>query len=313
MRVVVMGTPEYAVSVLRGMISSGIRPVGVYTQPDKPAGRGLEGTMSSVKRCALKEGLAVFQPSSLVDHEAQRTLEVLKPDVIVVAAYGKILPPGILRLPQHGCLNVHPSLLPRHRGPSPVVTAILQGDTGTGVSVMLLDEGVDSGPVVAQKKTGIGPDETADALTRRLFHIGGDLLAEVLVPWCKGEVEAVPQDSSQASTTRKIKKSDGEVDWGAAAAELARRIRAFDPWPGVFTYWKGRLLKIVEARVVHTETLERPGTVISIPDRPQGVGVVTGAGVLELIRLQLEGKRAVGAEEFVRGQRDFLGARLPSW
>ena len=312
MRAVFMGTPDFAVPVLRSLLSGSCRLVGVYTPPDKPAKRGLDKSMSAVKRHAVAEGLPLFQPPSLRTPEAQRELEDLNPDLIVVAAYGKILPVPVLSLPRFGCLNIHPSLLPRHRGPSPVITAILQGDLVTGVSLILLDEGMDTGPILAQHETKIEAEETAPRLTSRLFQMGADLLSEVLSPWTAGEIHPRPQQADLATLTRKIEKADGEVVWQMEADDIGRRIRAFDPWPGVFTFWKGRLLKIVEGHPATSQGTGEPGQVVAIPGSPPGVGVVTGSGVIVLRQVQLEGRRAVTAEEFLRGYPDFLEARLPS-
>ena len=312
MRIVFMGTPEYAVPVLWHLSHGDVQIVGVYTQPDKPSGRGLTERTPAVKAYALRQGLSVLQPASLRSAEAQEELGALRPEVIVVAAYGKLLPGAVLGMPAGGCLNVHPSLLPRHRGPSPVVTAILEGDSRTGVTIIKMDEGMDTGPIVAQRSIEIGPTDTSDELTHRLFEMGGELLRGLLPLWVGGEMEAQPQDNSLATITRKIERADGEVRWEVSAEELARRVRALAPWPGTFTYWKGRLLKIIEASPLPTEVPPAPGLVMAVPGTRDGVGVMMGAGVLELKQVQLEGKRPGDARDFARGQRDFVGARLPS-
>ena len=321
MRIVFMGTPTYAVPVLESALSGTPQLVGVYTQPDKPAKRGRVVEPTPVKSFALERNLDVFQPQSLRRSEVQAQLAGLTPDVILVAAYGKILPPEVLAIPRHGCINVHPSLLPRYRGASPVATAILEGDSLTGTTLMLMDEGMDTGPILASRQAAIDlAQATTESLTPALFELGADLLKEVLPGWINGDVRPSVQDSSKATVTRMLEKGDGEVDWHLPAEELERHLRAFTPWPGLFSYWQGKLLKILSA-VPYPErgigevssTGERdPGTVVSIQAPGVALGVVTGDGVLGLRSLQVEGRRAISAEEFLMGYRDFVGSRLPS-
>ena len=303
-----MGTPEFAVPVPSALLEAGHTVVGVYTQPDRAAGRGRRSAASPVKQLARERGLPVFQPATLRSREAQAELAALSPDLIVVAAYGLFLPAATLALPPLGCLNVHPSLLPMYRGPSPVAAAILSGDDTTGVTIIRLDEGMDTGPIVAQRETVIGTEEDAEELTPRLFRLGADLLIEVLPDWAEGRIQAVPQDESQATTTRLLSRPDGEIDWTVAAQRIARQVRAYQPWPGAFTRWKGKLLKVNGASVADWRgtTAERPGRVVSLPDGR--LGIATAEGVLEVRRLQLEGRRAVASGEFVRGHADFLGS-----
>ena len=312
MRVVFMGTPAYVLPVLEALLSPGFQVVGVYTQPDRPSGRGRVSEPSPVKSFALKHGIRVFQPSSLRRSEVQAELASLSPDVIVVAAYGKILPPEVLNIPPYGCVNVHPSLLPQYRGPSPVATAILEGAAHTGTTIMLLDEGMDTGPILAARQVPIDSGATAEILTPVLLGVGADLLSEVLPLWVKGEVTPQPQGDSSATVTRKLEKSDGEVNWSLSAEEIERRLRAFTPWPGLFTYWQGKLLKILSARPLAEEVPGEPGLVVPLDGRDVAAGVVTGRGILGLKGLQMEGRRAVNSEEFVRGYGNFLGSALPS-
>jgi len=254
----------------------------------------------------------VFQPPSLRPHEAQAQLAALEPDLIVVAAYGKILPPQVLAIPPKGCLNLHPSLLPKYRGPSPVVAAILDGLEVTGVSIMLLDQGMDTGPILAQRPCPIAPQDTAESLTYRLFQLGAELLKETLPGWLKGEVQPVPQDHSQATYTRRIEKEDGQADWSHPAVVLERRLRAFTPWPGLYTRWKGKLLKVLAAVPLPQPAQAPPGTVVPLDNQDTPCGVTTGDGILGLRRLQLEGGKAQDARQFIIGYRDFIGSRLPS-
>ena len=227
-----MGTPEFAVPLLAGLMGmDGCELAGVYTPPDRPAGRGRRFQSSPVKEFALEHGTPVHQPASFRSAEARAELAALEPDVIIVAAYGKLLPLPVLELAPLGCLNIHPSLLPRHRGPSPVATAIMEGDGVTGVTLMLLDEGMDTGPLIARKEYPLAGDETAVGLTGTLFEIGGKLLQESLPRWQSGELIAEPQDGSLATVTRKLERANGLANWDLSAVELERRARAFTPWP----------------------------------------------------------------------------------
>ena len=311
MRTVFMGTPAYAIPVLEALLSLDSQVVGVYTQPDNPTGRGRICEPPPVKGLALEHSIAVFQPASLRRAEVQQELESLRPDLIVVAAYGKILPPEVLNIPPYGSVNVHPSLLPRYRGPSPVATAILEGDAYTGTTIMLMDEGMDTGPILAMKSVSVDSSVvTTESLTPPLFQLGAELLKEVLPLWLKGEVIPQPQDHTQAAVTKKLEKKDGEARWELSAEELERRLRAFTPWPGLFTYWKGQLLKILSAIPLEEDIPGVSGLAVPLKEPGIAVGVVTGRGILGLKSLQVEGRRPVSSEEFVRGYRDFPGSKL---
>ena len=313
MRIVFMGTPAYVLPVLEALLSLDFQVAGVYTQPDRPSGRGRISEPPPVKSFALEHGIRVFQPVSLRGAGVQGELASLSPDVIVVAAYGKILPPEVLNIPSYGCVNVHPSLLPKYRGPSPVATAILEGEAHTGATIMLLNEGMDTGPILACRQVPIESGiATTESLTPLLLGVGADLLVEVLPRWLNGEITPQPQDDSLVTTTRKLEKSDGEVRWELSAGEIERRLRAFTPWPGLFTYWQGKLLKILSARPLIEEVLGEPGLVVPLDELGIAVGVVTGGGILGLKSLQMEGRRAVSSEEFVRGYTNFPGSLLPS-
>ena len=312
MKIIFMGTPNFAGRVLDRLIASEHRVVAVYTQPDRPSGRHLQAGTSPVKELALKRGLLVVQPASLKPPEEVARLANFAPDIIVVAAYGLLLPPDVLRIPPLGCINVHPSLLPRHRGAAPVTAAILAGDVETGVSIMLMDEGMDTGPVLAQIKEPVSPDDTTGSLTMRLAAKGAELLLETLTPWAEGKIKPRPQGNDGVSYTRLITKQEGQIDWGRSAEDIGRQVRAFQPWPGCFTRWKGRLLKIVQALPLPAEAGVEPGQVIALqPPRDKvEVAVGTGRGLLGLVLVQPEGKKVMIAAEFVRGQRDFIGQRL---
>ena len=283
----------------------------MYTRPDRRAGRGNRLAAPPVKRAALEMGLSVRQPASLRrDAEAQRAIRALAPDAIVVAAYGLFLPPDTLSAAALGCVNIHPSLLPRYRGPSPVVTALLNGDETTGVTLMIPDEGMDTGPVLMARETTIGPDEDAQTLTARLFEMGAALLVKALPAWERGEVTPMAQDEAQASVTKLVRREDGKIDWGIPAWRVERMARAYSPWPGAFTTWRGSVLKVVTARAHEAGPAGHapPGRVIAFDDG--GVGVRTGDGVLELRRVQLAGRAVSDARDFARGYRDFLGSQL---
>ncbi|MFQ5826928.1 MAG: methionyl-tRNA formyltransferase, partial [Dehalococcoidia bacterium] len=269
MRVVFMGTPEFAVPCLEGLLRHH-QVVAVYTQPDRRAGRGRSLVISPVKRLALARGLPVRQPASLKPEGVAEELERLRPEVIVVAAYGQILPRRVLHIPPRGCLNVHPSLLPRHRGSSPVASAILDGDEFTGVSIMLLDEGLDTGPILAQTRLAIEPQDTTGSLTAKLSELGAQLLVETLALWLERKLESQPQGEEGATYSRPLTKEDGVIDWRLPAQELARRIRALQPWPGCYSWWRSRLLRIMEAVPRPGEGKPEPGRVRALG---RGVGV----------------------------------------
>jgi methionyl-tRNA formyltransferase len=310
-RIIFMGTPEFAVPSLEALIHGGYQVVAVYTQPDRKAGRGQQVASSLVKRLALSEGLDVVQIDKFKVAGTVEKLAALAPDLIVVAAFGLLLPPDVLNVPKLGCLNVHPSLLPRHRGASPVAAAILQGDEVTGVTIMLLDAGMDTGPILNQRELPITDEDTTGSLGIKLAQVGAQLLMDTLPLWIEERVKPRPQDDSRASYSKIIKKDDGEIDWRLSAKELWRRVRAFDPWPGCYARWHDKRLKLVKVLPLHGEKSDEPGKVIALPPlAPVTVGVKTGDGVLGIVRLKLEGKRELSAEEFVRGQRDFIGSHL---
>jgi methionyl-tRNA formyltransferase len=309
MRLVLMGSPEFAVPPLQQLVRSGWEVVGVYTKPDKPSGRGRGMAASAVKKEAQALGLPVFQPKSLRAGDIQAEIASLEPDIIVVAAYAQILPPAVLNLPRWGCLNIHPSLLPRHRGAAPVAATILNGDTWAGTTVMLMDEGLDTGPVLAQARVLVRDDDTVGSLAARLSFVSAALLADVLPRWIRGEIVPRVQDDTQATYFKPMVKEAGEIDWHQPAVEIWRRVRAFQPWPSAFTRYQGRLLKILEAKPV----VAAPGGVVGqVVAMDTDFGIVTGNGVLEVARVQMEGKQAIAAAEFARGQRSFIEAVLPS-
>ena len=313
-KVIFMGTPSPVVPVLHRLHDmQDVEVVAAITPPDRPRGRGRQPEAPPVKQAAETLGIPVLQPTNLRGESTHVELAALAPDVAVVAAYGKLLPQAVLALPPNGCLNLHPSLLPRHRGPSPVATAILEGDTVTGVSLMLLDEGMDTGPVIAQQEHGLTGNENAGELTDTLFALGADLLAESLAPWANGHLMARAQDGSAATISRKLERGDGQVDWSLPAETLDRQCRAFAPWPGLYTEWQGKMVKLLETGPLPTNASDgiSAGRVVADADGA-GLSVATGRGMLLLRRLQMEGRRAVSGDEFLRGYPEFVGSILGS-
>ena len=309
MRVLFLGTPQFATLPLEALArDSRYQVVGVVTQPDRSAGRSRAPEPPPVKRAALQLGIPVFQPESLRDPAAVEQLALLRPDAGVVAAYGEILRKNVLAIPPHGYLNIHPSLLPRHRGPTPVPGAILAGDTATGVTVMLLDAKMDSGPILAQQRVPLPPDARSGTLTEELFALGSALLLDALADYAAGTLSPTPQDDSQATYTKLLTKHDGAIDWGAAAIQIERMTRAFDPWPGAHTSWRGQPFKVIAARA-HPEWAGSAAPGALLPEHG-AAWVATGAGALELLTVQPAGKRPLAATEWWRGIHAAAGARL---
>ncbi len=323
LRIVYMGTPQFAVPPLKALIQGsapgtvlpqGYEIVSVITRPDKPAGRGREILFSPVKQVALEYNIPVWQPGSLKRAENIEVLAALRADLYIVAAFGQILPQAVLDQPRYGTLNIHASLLPKYRGVSPIAEAILQGETEIGVTIMLLDAGVDTGPILLQRRISIAEDDTTGTLTTKLATLGAQALLEALPLWIEGKITPVPQDESLATYTRMLHKEDGEISWNTPAIILARKVRAYTPWPGAYTYWRGKLLKIVTAHATASAEQEpgtpaHPGTVhlLHTEQGQRALAITTGAGILVVTQLQLEGRRAMSAEEFLRGYPQIVG------
>jgi methionyl-tRNA formyltransferase len=308
--VVYAGTPEFAVPALEAIAASPHALKAVLTQPDRPAGRGRALRMSAVKRRALELGLAVLQPPTLNDPAALQALAACAADVFVVAAYGLLLPPAVLALPRHGCINIHASLLPRWRGAAPIQRALLAGDRETGVAIMRMDAGLDTGPVYAAERMAIAPSDTAASLASRLAVRGAALLVATLDAIEAGTARAVPQAAEGITYAHKLEKSAALIDWSRTAEQLDRQVRAFLPWPVAETRLRGAQLKI-HAAVAIEGGAAPPGTITAVG--PLGIEVATGAGQLRLERVQLAGRAVVGAAEFARaaaGQGPLVGARL---
>jgi methionyl-tRNA formyltransferase len=309
-RIVFMGTPLFAVPVLKMLVLNDYQVAAVYTQPDRPAGRGCNASFSPIKQVAISLGLKVVQPENLKNGETIEELAALKPDVIVVAAFGQILTQSVLDLPGHGCINIHPSLLPKYRGAVPVAASILNGDSFAGVSIMLMDKGLDTGPVLSQAQIPVLAYDNTEILTDKLSLVGAFMLLDILPDWVKGRILPRPQNNAAASYFSTVIRESGEINWSEPAEIIWRRIRAYYPWPGCFTHWQGKNLKIIDAMPISAVCDAALGQVSILPDGSAAIG--TGSGVLKIITLQMEGKKPMSSAEFLRGQRQFAGAVLPS-
>jgi methionyl-tRNA formyltransferase len=308
MRVVFFGTPQLAVPSLEAVHELG-EVVRVFCQPDRRAGRGMKLRPPPVKVRARELGLEVEQPRRVKTEAFAESLRALAPDVAVVVAYGRILPRAVLEAPRRGCVNVHASLLPRWRGAGPIQWAIVHGDRETGVCLMRMDEGMDTGPVIACERTPIGGDETAGELGGRLAAMGADLLRAKLPDWVAGRVEATPQDDSEATLAPKLEKEDGRVDWRQSARAVHDRVRGLSPWPGAFTEVDGRVVKIHRTAIREdTGDHGEPGVVRAVG--ADGIEVACGRGAVAILELQLQGKRRLSAREFLAGHRWEPGLRL---
>lgn len=306
LRLIFFGTPEFAVPSLRVLLAGSDPVVAVVCQPDKPAGRGQHLTAPPVKQVAREAGVTVLQPEKLRTPDFAETLRPLAPDLIVVAAYGKILPRSLLELPRYGCINVHASLLPQYRGAAPIQWAIVRGEVRTGVTIMQMNERMDAGDILLQRETAIGADETYGELQTRLAQLGAEALHDALTQLHTGSLPKRPQRESQMTLAPMIKKEDGRIDWTQPAAHIARVVRAFNPWPSAFTYLDGKLLKVHQAHPIAAAAVP-PGTVTKTGD---GIAVATGQGTLVLTELQLEGRKRLHATDFARGGAIKVGTTL---
>jgi methionyl-tRNA formyltransferase len=308
LRVVFMGTPAFAVPALESLLCGDDRLIGVVTQKDRPVGRGLKPQASPVKERARQAGVPVLEPENLRDPAFLEGLRDLSPELIVVVAFGQILPEVVLGLPPLGCINVHASLLPRYRGAAPIQWAILNGESLTGVTVIQMNERMDAGDILLARETAIGPEEDALGLSRRLSRLGAEVLTEAIRGLKKGTLHRTPQREPEATYAPRLRKEDGKIDWGRGADEIARKVRALVQWPVAYTRWKRRLLKIHRARPIPAGGWGRPGEVVKA-DRG-GLWVQTGEGCLEILELQQESRPKMDARAFLHGQGEVLGLVL---
>jgi methionyl-tRNA formyltransferase len=313
-RIVFMGTPDFAVPPLQALIESAAQKdwqvVAVVTQPDRPQGRGKKLASSPVKVVAEAAGLTLWQPATLKTEAAIEHLAALQPDVVIVAAFGQILRKNVLDMPPYGCLNIHASLLPRWRGAAPITAAIRAGDTETGITLMKMDEGLDTGAIIAQRSLPILPTHTGGTLTAELAQVGASLLLDTLPGWLAGKITPRPQNDALATLATRLKKEEGVIDWSQPAAAIERQVRAFQPWPGTFTQGTRGPLKIIAvdlAAGVSPPAGNKPGTVFT---QQREVYVSTGEGVIHLQTVQPAGKKPMAAAALLNGQPDLLGAQL---
>ncbi len=303
-QIVFMGTPDFAVPTLQALIAQH-EVIGVVTQPDRPAGRSRQLQPSPIKQAAQAAGIPVFQPEKLRRAEAIAELKQWQPDVYVVAAFGQILPQAVLDIPPHGSINVHASLLPRWRGAAPIQAAIRAGDAETGITIMQMDAGLDTGPMLAQRAISIAPDETGQSLHDKLALLGPELLLETLPGYLNGTIPPQPQPEGGVTYAPQISKEEGRLDWSQPAAVIERLVRAFTPWPGTYTFWNGQMLKILSGSAGGGQA--EPGRVV---ETRQGAAIGTGDGLFYPAQVQLAGRKALSTPEFVRGQPGWVGARL---
>ncbi|MCX6910812.1 MAG: methionyl-tRNA formyltransferase [Verrucomicrobia bacterium] len=315
MRIVFMGTADFGAPCLEALVGAREHQVvGIVTQPDRPVGRRQELMPPPIKTLALKHGLPVFQPEKIRRLDAVAELRALSPELIVVVAYGQILPKDVLTMPRLGCVNVHGSLLPRWRGASPIQAALLAGDESTGVTTMLLDEGMDTGPMLMWERVEIAPDDNAATLHGKLAALGATLLMKTVAALAAGALRPTPQPVEGVTCAPKIKKENGLVDWTQSARQIRNRLRAFTPWPGLFTHLPAeagpRVLKIWTAAVAAKPAAGGAASGTVMAAGKDGIAVATGEGMLVMRELQIEGGRRMSAEEFLKGRRLDVGIRL---
>lgn len=303
-KIVFMGTPDFSVSTLKALIEHH-EVIGVVTQPDRPAGRGGKVRMSPIKEVALALSIPVFQPEKIRLAEAMEELQQWQADVYVVAAFGQILPQKVLDIPPHGSINVHASLLPRWRGAAPIHAAIRAGDSETGITIMLMDAGLDTGPMLKKRAIPIATDETGQSLHDKLAELGAELLIETLPDYLSGKIKAQAQPKEGITYSPQIKKEEGQIDWTQDAASIERLVRAFTPWPGTFTYWNGKQVKI------HAGENGEGNLDLGKVDKIEGrVAIGTGEGVYFPLVVQLSGKKRIDINSFINGYSDFVGSKL---
>lgn len=308
MKIVFMGTPDFSVGALDALVEAGHEIIAVVTQPDKPKGRSGQMQFPPVKECALRHGLTVLQPVKIKTPEWVDKLRELKADVFVVAAFGQILSKEILDMPKYGCVNIHASLLPKYRGAAPINWAIINGEKETGVTIMQMNEGVDTGDMLSHVVVPIAPKETAESLFDKLAKAGAELIVETLPKLEAGEIIPVPQDESQSSHVKMMNKSLGKIDWNQDAVVIERLVRGLNSWPSAYTYYQGKGVKLWNCEVVEAAVRAVPGTIIAVAK--DSFDVATGNGALRVLELQLEGKKRMDTKSFLLGNQWKTGMQL---
>lgn len=301
LRILFAGTPAFAEVVLRALLNANYQIAAVYTQPDRPAGRGLKLNISPVKQFATEHGLTVAQPASLKDGYQIEKIKNYQADVMVVAAYGLLLPQEVLSAPKYGCINIHPSLLPRWRGPAPIPRTIMAGDSISGVTIMQMDSGLDTGDILLKEQYVLEPDETSQTLHDRLAEVGANALLKTLSQLQTGALSPEAQDSAMATYAHKLSKEEALIDWQLPAIEIERMIRAFNPWPVAYTSWKNQNLRIWQAKVINHEETSDPRTILAASNK--GIDIATGRGILRLLKLQLPGGKVVAVNDFYNAKQ----------
>ncbi len=308
LNIVFAGTPEFAVPSLRALLASEYNVCAVYTQPDRPSGRGRKLTPSPVKVLAMEAGIPVYQPQTLRDKAAEDELHDLNPDLLVVVAYGLILPASVLAIPAYGCINVHASILPRWRGAAPIQRAILAGDAETGVTIMQMDVGLDTGDMLLTERCPILAEDTGEILTARLANLGAEALQKALAGMLMHQIRVIKQDNALATHAAKLQKTDGLIDWQQPAIHIDRQIRAMNPWPIAYTPVGERIMRVWQATILNDTEQGEPGTILAV--NRDGIDVATGQGVLRLVTVQLAGGKPMGVRDLVNAPHDWLTGKL---
>lgn len=304
-RIVFLGTPKFAVSILEYLANSDFLPILIITSPDAKKGRGMKITPPSVKVWAKKNNIDVLQPEKLKDKEFLTKISKLSPDLFIVASYGKIIPPELLAIPKNRTINVHPSLLPKYRGASPISSLILDGDKETGVTIMLVDEEMDHGSILSQQKLNMSIDNfTFLQLEENLAKLGGKLLIDTIPLWLSGKITPEKQVHASATYTKKIIKNDGHIDWNKTAEEILRKILALNPWPGTFTFYNKKRLVIKSAKILQNDKDKKPGEIFLFDDR---LAVACGNGAILVEQLQIEGGKEINSKDFLLGNKNAVG------
>lgn len=304
LKIIFAGTPEFAVPTLQALVAAQYEIIGVYTQPDRPAGRGQKLTASPVKQFALQHHLPVFQPKTLRDTAEQQRLQSLQADVMIVVAYGLILPQIVLEIPRYGCINVHASLLPRWRGAAPIQRAILAGDKKTGITIMQMNAGLDTGDILKQVACEIKSEDISADLHERLAKLGAQALLDTLKELQTGKLQPKFQDETQANYAQKIEKAEAKIDWNLSAIELDRKVRAFNPWPIAFTELNGEIIRLWKTQPLPQKPSAKPGTIVQA--NKDGIDVATSDGTLRILELQLSGGKRMSVASFLNARKDLL-------